>query len=305
MAGRQDVKRGPGSLIFDGGTFFDKNEIAATVEIEKSLTSSALHGDAGHAHLDTTGKVTFTPLGEWENLTKLYPYLSSLPGDEMMTATDKPVVVHGRDTERITYAAGCITQMPEIICSPTETLFGQAEITCLRAADADWDDSNSLYTIDTAAFSHAAFSKAAILRVPFTAAWGSSPWDAIRTETGWRISFNLEYDFVTDDEKGKVGVTFKRLEVMARCTPLAKSMTAILAAMNLQGGSARRGQSMEGGSNLVLTGAGGSPVITVNKPIIERAGFRWGSTTLRSGEIGFIAQRTFSSGVPQPLLTLA
>lgn len=302
---RQDILRGPGAVIHDSATFFSKEDIAAELIIETDETQSGAYGNVGDAVVDSYAEVSLPPVGEWEDLTKLWPYASTLPGESIF-GTDKPLVVHGTNGEKLTFAAGAITEMPEIICAPSATLIGPAKFTAIRAYGSDWSASNSLFQVQTAqAFSYAAFSKAAILRVGFAGAWGLTPWNDIRTVDGWRISFNLSIDWVADAARGRVDATFGDLQVMARCTPIGFTSAQIATAIGIQGGSARPGQQLESANNLVLTGSGGSPVITLNKPGIKTAGYRFGRTTLRHGELGFVAQRTFSSGVAAPLFTLA
>lgn len=304
---RSDIKRGPGAVIFNTSTtIFSKADIEASIELQTSPTPSSVHGNIGDVVLDAMAKVVVPPLGEWEALAVLFPYASMAPGTSLFGDTDKPLKVWGVDGVSLLFAAAAITKMASIRCTPSETLLSPIEFTCLRPDAAAWATANSLYTVTTEAFaSYAAFSKAAVLRVAFAAAWGSSPWDAIRTADGWTIDFDLKTKEVPDDALGIQDYTFEDLEVRAKCTPIGKTMAQLLSALAIQGGTARRGQALLGTSDLVLTGAGGSPVITLNKPAIKTAGEKWGDTTLRHGEIGFVAQRTFSSGVPDALFTLA
>ena len=74
----------------------------------------------------------------------------------------------------------------------------------------------------------------------------------------------------------------------------------ILAALPVSGA---RGSMIGGESDLVVSGAGGLKV-TLMKASLVRGPLQWGTTTLRAGELGFTAHRSFAGGVPGPVFSV-
>ena len=54
-----------------------------------------------------------------------------------------------------------------------------------------------------------------------------------------------------------------------------------------------------------LVGADAVTYLTIPKAALRTAGFRFGATVLKNGELGFYCARNFTAGVQQALMTLA
>jgi hypothetical protein len=115
----------------------------------------------------------------------------------------------------------------------------------------------------------------------------------------------LNLKFIQSSEIGTVQAFYVGETVMAKCRALNVLIDDIIAVHGVQGAGARRGKRIASGNNLLLTGAGGSPVITLTSAALREPGYRFGNEEIRIGEIGFEAQRIFTSGAPQPLYTLS
>ena len=105
---------------------------------------------------------------------------------------------------------------------------------------------------------------------------------------------------MTTDNLGTIDWTVSAVGCTARCTPLGLPEAQILAALPV--GKAR-GSLLGGTDNLVITGAGGLTVTLYGAGLVTGP-LQWGNTTLRVGEIGFTACRTFKDGVPGPVFTV-
>lgn len=297
----------PGVVIYDSATIvFDKGitmKIAETVQ----ATPTDVVENAGDTWDDARVIISGQPSGEYENLTKLFPYASYRRGQNIFGA-DKPLVIHTTSGKKFTVGTAALTKSPDITLNPDKPVFGGAEWTGIRKKGVAWATADSLYKYESAAFaSWAAFDAAAILKVAAAAAWGAlaSPWDDIRTTEGWVINFGLNLKWITDSSVGSCQALFMGETVMAKCAPLYDLASAIIAAQLVQGTGARRGKRVASGSDLVLTGEGGSPEVTLTSAALRNPGYQFGGEQLRVGELGFEAQRTYSSGQPQPLYTLA
>ena len=70
--------------------------------------------------------------------------------------------------------------------------------------------------------------------------------------------------------------------------------------------TAVRGASLQAGSaDLAITGADGTTIITLKSAQMVGAGYRFGLSVLRNGEVGWVATRPFVAGVPQALFSIA
>ena len=123
---------------------------------------------------------------------------------------------------------------------------------------------------------------------------------SIATADGWTVNVDLSTDPVETDSLGTIDHTLSGVTVRAKCTPLGLTESQILDALPVSLG---RGASLAGANDLVIAGAGGLTVTLKNARIVTGP-LAWGNTTLRAGEIGFIAQRSFSSGVAGALYSV-
>lgn len=298
----------PAIVTHDSGIYvFDDGGVTVTVSDSVKPTPTSLVNNAGDTMDDAIVKISGKPCGEWENLAKLYPYSAFRRGQNIFGA-DKPLTVHTTSGKKLTVASAAITKSPDIEGAPDKTLLGSVEWTGVRANNTAWSAAGSLYSIADVAFTDwSAFSAAAILKVAFAAAWGAlaAPWDAIVTTDGWQIGFGLDLKFQQDAAIGTVQAFYVGETVMAKCRALNVTIADVIAAHAIQGGTARRGARIATGNNLVLTGVGGSPLITLTSAALRSPGYRYGSEEIRIGELGFEAQRTFTTGQPQPLYTIA
>jgi hypothetical protein len=99
-------------------------------------------------------------------------------------------------------------------------------------------------------------------------------------------------------------MTLRDLAVRCRCRPEGITEAQLVTALKLQGTGNARGRSLNANSNsLVITGTGVS--VTLTGAQMKGGGMQFGPITPRIGEVEFVATRTFSTGVAQPLFVLA
>ncbi|HUS37373.1 MAG TPA: hypothetical protein VM680_18645 [Verrucomicrobiae bacterium] len=299
----------PAIMTFDSGVFVFKDGITVKINDSVQATAADIVENAGDTIDDVMATISGTPCGEWENLTKLWPYGSYRRGQNIFGA-DKTAVIHTTSGRKITFMSAAITKSPDLKLNPESSLMGGAEWTCKRKNNTPWSTAESFYKEESAAFSDwSAFDAASVLKVAAAAVWGalSAPWNGIATEEGWDVSFGLNLKWVKDAAVGSVQAFHRGQTVMAKCRPLNVKMTDIQTIHEglIQGTGARRGKRIASGSNLVLTGEGGSPVVTLTSAALRQPGYAFGEERIRVDEIGFEAQRTYTTGQPQPLYTLA
>ena len=305
-------------VTFNGATFWAKGDIELNINLETFNIETSAHGKVDERVKDVQPTLSFVPSGEWESLAVLYPYMSNQSGAIVTvgteifrtsggTAGDSPLIIWTLAGTKYTFPAAAVTKMPDLTLASTKTILGQVQFSFVRADGVAWATANSLYTIDEAAGAPPAntlFSPAAIITQPYACTW-QSPLASFVTKEGITFNFDCSFDTVEVDGTGGIGKTLENVGVMGRCMPVGVLESDVLTAMVLQSTGAARGRSMSltsagaATADFVCTGTG--VVAKVLNAGLKQAGFRFGSTILRVGEIGFVGNRSFPSGVASNL----
>lgn len=305
---RASIIGGPAKVVFSGGTFFSKGDISLVTDTQTIDVESAVHGKIDERAVNINTEVSFEPVGEWENLAVLWPYQTptTLTGKSIFTASDVPLVITGVDGAIYTLAAAAVSRMPDIHIGADKSAIGPVTFAAVRPnADVSWATGAAPLAITSGAYSDATFGQAAIAIGPSTAAWGAvAGFTALETAAGWDIVFETGIGDVSTDAGGVCDKKLTRVGVMAKCVPVGPTAAQILAAAKLTG--LARGYSMNAqnaGVDLVITGTG--LTVTVKAAGLKTSGYKFGSTILRNGEIGFVGTIGFAIGVPAALVVLA
>ena len=298
---RTSILRGPGSIKFGSLALYDADGISAEVEISTAEVPSSISGTLDTIKTDQTGKVTFTPCGQLsaDILDALYPHQTPSIGASLCGSTDTALVVHSLAGTKVTFVNAFLSGIPELRLSPTRTAFGQAEFTALLGLGKAPGDSAAFYTTESAAYNGGYPDPAGLTGAQYAGTYGSL--SIPDTADGWTVSFELGTTPQQTDNAGTIDHTLDSITVRAKCTPLGLTESQILAALPV---ASARGASLRGSNDLVIAGAGGLTVTLKNASLVTGP-LAWGNTTLRVGEIGFVAQRAFSSGTAGALYTVA
>ena len=313
-ATRAQLVCGPAKVVRDTGILYTQDDIGINI-----VQTTIPHRSSAHGHLfetadSATVEASFTPEGRWDSLTRamLWPYLNFTRGASIFGA-DMPTVFHGVDGGKHTIHASAIGNFPSIHLSAGRSMIGQVTILGVRKTGIPWSTDNSLYKSDDtdAVFADASFLREEIIIQDYTGVWGDvTGFGAIKTQDGWTIEGNLQLEPIATDEGGILDYKYVSLEIMAKCSPVEVTMANLLSGLKVQNTLAARGRrlSQADGStdDLTITGTADASVIVVLKHAgLKTAGFRFGSSVLREGEIGFVAARPFSSGATADMLVLA
>ena len=305
---RSTIVQGPAILQYDSQVFYFAGDIVATPTIETFTIPTSMYGDVDERIDNVIWEITGTPAGQWSaaHIAVLWPYTNPTIGSSIFGATDKNVIIQSLGGQQMTFKAGAVTGMPDIVLSAAKTPIGQLTMQCIGADNTAWSDSAKRAAVAAVAFSDTSFDPASIKTVPYSAAWGAvSPWDDISTQDGWVISFEIGLTDVRTDTDGLVDRRIASVGVMAKCTPIGISETQLLALLKIQDTGIARGVSLSGNSNdLVIDGGTGNPKVTVNQASPKEGPFNWGQDSVRTGEIGFIATQEFTAGARQALFAV-
>jgi hypothetical protein len=222
-----------------------------------------------------------------------------------MGSVDVATIVHSLAGTKVTFHSTALTKIPSLKLSTTETAFSsQAEVTAIVKTGVARVTANSLYTVAATAFV-GAFDAADILGGVYQGVWGPGTNDVtFQTMSGWDIEFDLELEPQYADGVGTYDMILKGVTVRAKCTPIGVSETTLLGYLNLQDSGAVMGGTMRNGYTLTISCYPGLTVV-LNEAVLKTGPLAWGSSTLRTGEIGFVAHRLISDGVPAALYSVA
>lgn len=284
---RQSIVRGPGTVTFDGVKFFDKDGISAEVESATQEIPSSVSGTLDVIKTDQTGKVTMTPVGNITEaiLAVLFPDWVQKPeiGRSVFGSTDKPLVVSSKAGTKVTFHAAALTKCPDLTLSPVQTAFGGVEFTALLANGKLPGEANAFFSTAAAAYADGEAPRTNLTGCHYQGTFGqlSIP----DTEAGWTVSVEPSLNAVTTDSQGTIDYTLGGVTVRARCVPLGLTEAQILAALPIAKG---RGVSVATEDDLVIQAQGGLKV-TLKHAALVTGPIRWGTTQLRAGELGFVA----------------
>lgn len=297
---RTTIIRGPGTVLLDDLPIYDASGITAEVETDTQDIPSSVSGILNTIKTDQRGRIRFTPCGaiSSELLTALFPHQTPSIGSSLLGATDVPLTVHSVAGVKVLFHAACLTSAPELILSPVATAFGEVEFTALLAKGKDPTAASALYTASSAAYASGGPDPANITAAHYTGTWGATT--IADTLDGWRVQVEIASEPVITDSLGTIDLTLSSVTVRASCTPVGLTESAILA---LLPALKTRGTSVIGASDLIITAPGGLTVTLKNAALLTGP-LAWGSTTLRAGQIGFVAHRAFTSGVPGQLYSV-
>lgn len=298
---RTSIIRGPGSLKYDGVTIYDADGITAEVNTETQDVPSSVSGQLDTIKADQTATVSFTPCGQIsaDLLSILFPHQTPSIGSSLCGVADKSLLIHSLAGQKVEFVNAVLTGAPELRLSPVATAFGQAQFTGLLGLGKAPGDAEAFYKVAAAAYNLNYPDPTGLTGVHYVGTFGSL--SIPDTADGWTVNVELETKPVKTDSQGTIDFTLSGVTVRAKCTPLGLTESQILAKLPV---SSARGASLRGSDDLVIAGTGGLTVTLKNASLVTGP-LQWGNTTLRAGELGFVAHRSFNQGVAGALYSVA
>ena len=247
--------------------------------------------------MNETIKLTFTPVGEWEELDVLWPYATTKLGSIVNDNSD--LIIYTAAGKRLTFHNAVVAKMPNIILSSVKTLIGQVEIDCYLKNNTDPEDADARWNIADDLLADTTFNPDNVLTQPYSASWGTAPpWDDFETKEGFTVDFAETFELVHTDSLGNVATRLSGLGVTVKAQPLGISEEQMLEKLLLQGTGAVRGRSLSG-DDLIIQGT--SVYVRINKASLRNSVQHFAANLERIGELTWSANRKFVSGVAQPL----
>lgn len=295
---RTAIVRGPCKIGFDTATFYSKGGVTLTMTNATFDKETDAYGVVSKSKTDFQIVVEFEPVGEIEDLAKLFPYGNTAMGASIYGNADKALTITAADaTYTINNAA--VTQMPSIRCSANNTAFGTVQFTGLLDLGGDPSVLADYYAVAGGASIGTDFDPAKIITAPYTGSFGEI--GGFFSEAGFEISFDLSLNPVVVDGIGTVDMSLQNLGATVTCIPTG------LAENSFDGyfGSLDAGEDLAVDSlNISTETVGGLRFICAGAQLIDLQK-RFSPTDNRLGQLTLAAKRTFSTGAPVALFTVA
>ncbi len=291
---------GYSSALADDGKF--------DIEGEFADINAAMYGVVDQVETNAQVKISGTPL-PWNVSTTpaaLYPYLTPVFGAILPSGTDTPFIYTAANGDVYTATCAVLTKMPDLSLGVSDSNMGAAEWTGIIGDGLNPEAANSLYTIGTGIYTALAIDRAKIPRGYYSGSWAATVNSV--TPLVFAPEDKLTISFETTLEPVKVqgrvrGFKLTKLAVMTKCVPIGLTPAQVDGSALFQGTGATHGRRLSAGAHdLTITG----PMNIVQKnAAIKTAGFRFGNSVLRIGEVGFYSTVDPTAGAPGAILTFS
>lgn len=301
---RTTIVRGPCKITYDSQTFYSKGGVALTMTNSTFDKETDAYGMVGKSKTDLQIVVEFEPVGEIEALSVLFPHGNTAMGASIYGATDKPLVITSANII-YTIKNAAITQMPSIRCTANNTAFGSVQFTGLLAKGGDTEQITDYIDANAPGASiGTGFDPSKLVTAPYSAGLSilGSPGDfhTFYSEQGFEIAFDLGLNPVAVDGIGTVDMSLQNLGATITCIPTSDEtifepdFAGLAAGADLWSHQLTISTSTVGGLDLSF-------------PAVQILDFqrRFSPADNRTGQLTMAAKRTFSSGNPVALFTVA
>ena len=295
---RTTIVRGPAKVVFDSATFYSKGGISITMTNSTFDKESDAYGILGKSKTDFQVVVEFEPVGEIEALTTLFPYGSTAMGASIYGGTDKPLVITAVDAT-YTIRNAAVTQMPSIRCTANNTAFGSVQFTGILELAGDPSALTDYYAVATGAAIGTLFDPAKLVTAPYTATLGGAT--TFFSEAGFEISFDLGLNPIVIDGIGTVDMSLQNLGCNITCIPVGVAENSF----DTYFGSLDAGEDLASATLDISTATSSGLNFDCGAVQIIDLQKRFSPTENRLGQLSMSARRTFTSGNPNALFTIA
>lgn len=335
-AGPAKVYRGLDTTVVGGATgagaaraFQAEGEMGNVVItlLEDTVEYAAgMFGRIGEQSRDQIIEITFRPFDSWFSVDQLFPPwvgITTNASAGVLSIGGRPFALTGSyvgtkvwtpDGRLYNIFRTAVTGHPSMHLGVGKALFGDAKITGLwneTVAVGTTPSSNLMAITETAGSEPVyAFTLSDFVRGPWTGVWGTVAGfggaagsagggaTPMQAEDEWTVEITAKYSPLKVQGR-TLNMQLTSVNAMIRFMPYGPSHSDILAAVGIH----TQGQRL-GAHDLVLTGPS-SKVITLVNSEVRGVGFKFGGTTLGTGEVGFVMGQTFTAGAPVPFLTLS
>lgn len=215
---------------------------------------------------------------------------------------NNPLTIQTVAGKLLTFFNCAVAKMPNIFATTVNTLTEEVEFESFLRNGADWNDPTARFSIVSNPWPGDSLNPATILTQPVVASWGAAvPWSSFNTKLGFKINFAMTLTPYEVDNVGLLSRRFSNLVVTAKATPIGITEDQLAAVTYSQGTGAARGRSLSAfGNDLNLSGAGFYARL-YQAALKSEVPQLFSLKEDRTGELTWVATRTFNGGQPNPL----
>jgi hypothetical protein len=297
---------GPAVLQHNGGSFYSKDGFRLGYKRDTWDATSDIAGPIDKRMLRDMFTISWTPDGQIANIAKYFPYGPADVGKTIFkSAPDDTVVIWTKGGKKHIWQKGAVTKCPELRLVPSDTLFGDMEITVIgKAATLPTDAAYFKQAVAASAFVDATFDETLIKSGVFSAAWGGAPYASMGALSGFIMGIDIGVEQINCD-LGIADIHLASLVGRARFVPSNLTEADFDSLMSFQGASVvLPGQSIaKAGKDLVIASDAFSATLFKAGPIGMTQMFKRGSHIHDAVEFG--AKRTWTAGAANPLFSFS
>jgi hypothetical protein len=309
---------GPAIVTWNGYSYYFKSGLKSEFKRETFKIETDFDGAIDERMKAQMMEISGTPVGmiSSSGLSAMFPYGVSAIGKSVFSASDEPLVIvtkfggTGNAGQTITYPRGALTKLPKLKLSPVATALGDITFTCLGDPSVQPNTATAWNTVASATFADTTFDESQIITDSYTAAYGSTPYNAMGSMAGFEIDIAMALNTITADDFGVVDMILKELTASAKFAPSNLTETQVYTLLNLQNtGYIFPGVSLsKANTNLVITGSGNGAhtlTATIYNAGPKQGGFMYSTANHRLDALEFTSKRTWTGGAANALFAFS
>jgi hypothetical protein len=194
MASALEIIREPATLIKDpsGTPLYFHFKDGLTLKPVQARFDITHNGGLVDRRLEAqTFEISGRLVGEWENLSTLFPLISGARGSRLIGATDTPWVLITESGRKWVWHRSAITKRPGIMAKVGDTLLGDITLTGFYSIT---EGKTFTYTTGETHPGFASLDNATILTLAPACSFGSDPWDELWPTDGVEIDFGWDLE---------------------------------------------------------------------------------------------------------------
>jgi hypothetical protein len=296
----ESLELGPAKYTLgSGATIASKSGATLTTSLSDYSVEGELSGMVHRRRLHLKAEVSFTPDDQITTniIAALFPFLTSASGISAFIGSSGaavPLKIETMDGKKFELLDACLTKMPDLNFAVNKGLFGTCTFRARPAYGKAPGAADSLIKKGTSAWVAPTFANEDYCVGTPTLTWDTTTIDS-EGDDGWTAQFNAKTNDVMANQRLR-DIRFMGFEIMVRGIPTDATPDTVITAAALNTDVVNSGESTRTiAKPLVLTMGGLILTIPLAAPV--SAGFRFGATTIRNGEIGFVSVKNFSGPV--------
>lgn len=286
----EDLEIGPAKWTHDTAVIAQQSPATVELDLSDFAVGGELSGIVTRRRITLGARATFVPDNQCTTgiLGKIYPHLTRAPGASIFAATAKPLNATSIDGKGYIIPDAAVLTMPDLNFAVNRDLFGPVTFVARTPVGANPGSANSLFYKETPDPTWAAPTFAAADYVTGTPllTWGSVM-TSVESDDGWTASFNANTNEVRVDGRLR-DVRYVGMEVLVRGIPADSAIGDVITNWALDTDVVNAGENAYALAQQ-LTVVMGTLTLTIPKAVPVGAGFRWGTNSIRVGEVGFVS----------------